>query len=225
MNLFDLGKKYLNNSWMIILTSEIYSFVYFNKIRGRKGNTINHKGAYLKKSKIVINGKGNEIHIGEKCFLNKSSIIIHGNNNRIIIEDMCVLHNACLYIENDGGTINIGWKSLICGPCQLAVIEGTKIDIGKECLFSSDTEIRTGDSHSVLSLDGVRINQSQDVVLGNHTWIGHRAMLLKGSKTANNTTVSTGAIVTKEFNEAHVVLAGVPAKVVKRDVDWCLERL
>lgn len=225
MKLFDIGKKIIKNPKMLRVTSVIYNFIYFNRIRGRRGNSIRNTGAYLKKTKVLIYGKNNEIVLGERCFLNRCTIQVHGNNNRIMIDNMSVLHSTSLYMEDDGGVIHVGERNLICGPCQLAVIEGTRIDIGKNCLFSSETEIRTGDSHSILNQSGERINQSRNVELGNHTWVGHRAMFLKGSKTGENVVVSTGAVVTKKYDEDNVVLAGVPAKIVKSGIDWCLERI
>ena len=47
MNLFDLGKKIIKKPWMISLTSKVYSFIFLNHIKGKCGNTINRKGAYL----------------------------------------------------------------------------------------------------------------------------------------------------------------------------------
>ena len=72
---------------------------------------------------------------------------------------------------------------------------------------------------------GFRINRAADVEIGNHVWIGYRVLINKGSVIPDDTVVGTGAIVTKSFDEPNTVLAGVPAKVVKRNVNWCKERL
>ena len=45
-------------------------------------------------------------------------------------------------------------------------------------------------------------------------------MLLKGTEIPDYTVVAGGAICTKKYT----IIAGVPAKVVKRDINWDRER-
>ena len=63
------------------------------------------------------------------------------------------------------------------------------------------------------------------VVIGYHVWIGNRAILLKGVHIPNDCIIGTASVVTKRFEEEHVCIAGVPAKIVKRDVSWNPKRL
>jgi acetyltransferase-like isoleucine patch superfamily enzyme len=106
----------------------------------------------------------------------------------------------------------------------LAAIEGTNIIIGEDCLFSSGIVFRTGDSHSVTDLSGNRTNPSKDITIGNHVWIGHRVFVNKGVEIGENNILGTAAVVTKSITEKNCVIAGVPAKVVKTDVNWKSER-
>ena len=107
----------------------------------------------------------------------------------------------------------------------MAVIEGTSVTIGKDCLFSSDIQLRTGDSHSILNMEGRRINPSRDITLGDHVWVGTQAFCTKGAQVASHSIIGARALVTGVFEEPHCTLAGVPAKVVKRDVDWSIRRI
>ena len=113
----------------------------------------------------------------------------------------------------------------MCGKIHLACTEGKTIRIGNDCLLSSEIVFRTGDSHSIVDLNGHRINSADDIEIGNHVWIGHRALIQKGVNISNNTVIATGAIVTKSFEETNIILAGVPAKIVKHSIDWRTERL
>lgn len=45
-------------------------------------------------------------------------------------------------------------------------------------------------------------------------------IILKGSQISNNTVVGAGTIVTKKYEEPNCILAGNPAKIVKRNIDW-----
>ena len=56
-------------------------------------------------------------------------------------------------------------------------------------------------------------------------WIGNQVTILKGVTIENNSVIGTGSIVTKSINESNVVITGVPAEIVKRDINWCRERV
>ena len=57
------------------------------------------------------------------------------------------------------------------------------------------------------------------IKIGNHVWIGTSAIILKGSVIRENSIVAAGAIVSGEF-PPNSVIAGNPAKVVKKNVVW-----
>lgn len=107
----------------------------------------------------------------------------------------------------------------------MACTEGSKVIIGDDCLFSSEIVFRTGDSHSILDQNGKRINSAKDITIGNHVWLGHRVLINKGVYIGDNSIVGTGSVVTKAFNEGNIVLAGVPAEIKKKDVNWCDKRI
>lgn len=174
------------------------------RIRSRENNTIIfQKGAIIRKTKINIKGSNNVVEIGAKANINCGDI----------------------YIEDDGNSVVIDEGTNICGRTHLECTEGKSIHIGKDCLFSSEIVFRTGDSHSILDMDGNRINPSESIVVQDHVWIGYRALVNKGVVIPKNSVVGTGAVVTKAFEEENVILAGVPAKIVKHNIDWKHERV
>ena len=92
----------------------------------------------------------NQMVVGDYTRLVNCTINIHGNNNTIILGNHCYCNQGAFWLEDDNNTIEIGDYTSLCGIIQLATIEGTKILIGKECLFSSEIDIRTGDSHTLV---------------------------------------------------------------------------
>ena len=50
-------------------------------------------------------------------------------------------------------------------------------------------------------------------------------ILLKGVKIEGHSIIGSGSVVTKSFGETNVVIAGNPAKIVKKDIDWRCERI
>ncbi|ADB36783.1 acyltransferase [Spirosoma linguale] len=191
-------------------------------IRGR-GNRIINKGVFLQ-VRIDINGNNNIVDIAEGAFLTNMTIYIRGNNNLLRIGAYCKVKGGCVWFEDDNGQVIIGDHTSI-ESAHLAVTEpGKRITIGEDCMLSAGIDIRTGDSHSILDTEtGKRINYAQDVTIGNHVWIGLNAVLLKGVSIGNNSIISTNAVVTQAIPD-HSIAAGVPAKIIKSNVDWLRER-
>lgn len=190
-----------------------------------RGAILAASGAMLWRTRISCRGKDNSIRLEKGCLLRNCHVIIRGYGNQVVFQPNVRAINAEIWIENDGNTVSIGQRSNLCGQIHMACIEGTSISIGENCLCSSDIVIRTGDSHSILDEHGRRINPSQSVVIADHVWIGHHVRINKGVRVGKNTVIGTGAVVTKSFCNEGVVLAGVPAKIVKEKINWDVDRL
>lgn len=190
-----------------------------------RGNRVEAPCALLEKVTIHMSGKNNRIIIEDFSRLKNCAVHLSGDNNTIHIGAFSTLINTEFCMEKDGNEILLEEHVRILGKTHLAAIEGTKITIGKDCLFSSDIHFRTGDSHSVLDMEGRRINASEDIVVGEHVWVGTKVTCLKGAVIPPHSIVGACALVTGKFTRPNCVLAGVPAKVVKEQVDWSIARV
>lgn len=196
-----------------------------NKCRRRRGNKITTDSALLKRTDISIEGTGNVIEIGSLTRLTDTRIYIKGNNNRIVIGEQNGFEGSSLWIEDDGNAILIGRHNRFFKGSHLAAIEGTSIIIGEDGLFAPEVQLRTGDSHSILDMEGKRINPSRDINIGNHVWAGARSAILKGAGVPDNCVIGMNSLVNKSFDEKNCVYAGSPAAKVKSGIDWKSERI
>ncbi|MFP3154187.1 acyltransferase [Lachnospiraceae bacterium ZAX-1] len=197
-----------------------------NSIKLKKtGNNKIHSTGFLKRCKITIYGSNNSILIGDKSILDHATIYIKGNDNCIELSDKVGIKQGELYIEDHCNRIQIGSGTQLCGTAHLACTEGTSITIGKDCLFSSDITLRTGDSHSILNLDGKRINPAKSINVCDRVWIGNSVIILKNTTILEDSIIGSGSVVTKEFHESNVVIGGNPANILKRDVCWIHKRI
>lgn len=213
-----------NNAFMMAIVAFIYSFFSILNVKGRKGNFIVLKSAFLKKTKIRIDGKNNLVFIHPENRLNNCLLHVSGNNCQIIIGEHCILSNVELWIEDDGGKIEIGYRTTIEGG-HIAATEGKSISIGEDCMFSHRIEIRNGDSHAIYDNESKqRINTAQSIVVGNHVWLGADVKILKGASIADNSIVATAAIVTSQFEDCNAMYGGIPAKKIKEGIVWIRER-
>lgn len=227
MSIFQVGKNFLQKyPKFVSISAKIYYLLNKNKkiIKGNS-NSIKTTNSFMNKTKIEVWGNSNRIELGEKCFFTNCRLYIKGNNNNICISNKVFLKDTDIHIEDNGNEIYIGEKTTIFGKTHLACTEGKKILIGKDCMFSTDITFRTGDSHSIVDINGKRINDAQNIIIGNHIWIGNKVILTKGVEICDNSIIGTGSIVTKKFDKNGLLIAGVPAKEIKENVNWLRERI
>jgi len=189
-----------------------------------KGNKIQNNGIKVA-SRIHLNGNNLQFIIEDGAVLLNTAVSITGNNSIIILHKHSFVEQAELVIEGNGCYIEIGNKTYVGNHTHIACTEdGLKIIIGGEGMISSYVQVRTGDSHSILDDKGIRINEAKSVYIDKHCWLGEGCKILKGVRLAANTVVSTGAIVTKSFN-ANVLIGGIPAKILKENINWDEKRI
>lgn len=133
-------------------------------------------------------------------------------------------------VENRGGTVeaeNCAFFSgvrLECWPgARISIGNGTylnrntevvaarSVTIGRDCKIARDVIIMDTDQHE---LPGTVI-VARPVHIGDHAWIGSRAIILKGVTIGAGAVIAAGSVVTKDV-PARVVVAGVPARVVRQ---------
>lgn len=150
---------------------------------------------------------------------------VTGTGNRVDIADGVVIQGGLIYLEDSDNYISIG-KNTTIGEAEIAVAEyGTAIHIGEDCMLSKGIRITTTDSHSVLDIStGKRLNPAKNVIIGDHVWIGMNVAINKGGNIGTNSIVAGNSVVTHDVPE-NVVVAGIPAVIVKKDVTWSHERI
>ncbi|PPC74642.1 hypothetical protein C4K68_25350 [Pokkaliibacter plantistimulans] len=177
------------------------------------------------KSRIIVKGTGNIIHISPALSYNRLMINIRGNNKEIYIsESKKNINNLRITsIRGEGQKVYIG-KDFSCGGLEIQMNDGNEnLSIGDNCLFSWGIKIRTSDGHSVVDLATDRaINLPKDVVIKDRVWISEDVRILKGVLVPEDCVIASAAVVTKTFSDddKNTVIGGFPAKVLKRNIKW-----
>lgn len=226
-------KKYVKkNPYLIKLYRLHQSKAWWKKsfsktIKGRNNKIKLSKSAVFINCKFNVRGEGNLISIADICFFKNVTFFIAGNNNRIHIDkDVNFFRGGEFWVEDNNCEITIGSNSTFEDVHLAATESGSKIIIGTDCMLANGIDIRTGDSHSILDkITGKRINYAKNVVLENKVWIGAHCSILKGAHIATESVVATRSVVTKEFRTSNIILAGIPAVMVKKDILWDRKRL
>ncbi len=186
---------------------------------------LDNRGAELRGCSAQIRGEGNSVLIRKGSKLENCRFIFFGSHNVVEIGEGCLLKGVTFWIENNNNSVRIGNRTKFYGSCQLAAMEGVAINIGSNCLFAPDIYVRSGDSHSILNSEGERITPSAGITISDHVWVGHRVIITKGVSIARDCVIGTAAVVTRSVAETNCIAAGVPAKIVKRNISWDDRRL
>lgn len=186
----------------------------FNYI-GRNNNLLSAKFAALQNR--------NQIDIADSADLRNCTFRIGGTNNKIVIGDYCSLNGVVFYTNSSNNTIVIGNEVIVNAdkhcPIRMNACNGSSITIGDHCLLSNNIEIHTSDYHPIYKGEEKQ-STSASVVIGEHSWLGLRSVVLKGVNIAPNTIVGACTVVTSSNSSQYTAIAGNPARVVKEGVRW-----
>lgn len=191
----------------------------------RYGKNLYYKYIVVNDIRVDDQGCNNIIEIGNHSEICNCEFKFYGSNNRIIIGSRTKLSGVTFWIGENENLISIGNDCWFFGG-ELAACEGTSIKIGNNNLFSHSLLMRTTDSHSIIDNKGKRINKAQNILIGNHVWIGVQVMVLKGSTILDNCVVGARSLVTSSTTlKSSSVILGSPAKVVKDNINWDIDRI
>jgi acetyltransferase-like isoleucine patch superfamily enzyme len=114
----------------------------------------------------------------------------------LVIEDDCPYATRCLAVS---------------GGCYLNAADG--IWIGKGTIWSANVAMIS----QVHAIDDFRqAPPTAGIRIGRDCWIGFGAVILPGIVLGDRTIVGANAVVTRSFEEGHVVIAGSPAGIVRK---------
>lgn len=173
---------------------------------------------YIHGTKFILD-KDSKINIKDRLILNSNCKINNGRTSIIRLDENAkfnVLSKATIYYDADimilkDATLEIG-KSFINSNCKIRCHK--KITIGNNCAISHDVIIMDSDSHKI---NGKLRNEP--IIIGDNVWIGSRVTILPGVKIEDGAIIAAGAVVTKNV-ASKTLVAGVPAKMIKENVDW-----
>lgn len=147
--------------------------------------------------------------------LKRADISIIGHRNRVLLhfeseaaaEELLTGGGFLLIVKSDDNDVEVGHVIVRCssilGMTGLKLIVGQLPGLGAGVSRTANgCRVRIGNR---VVINGVTLYLQED---RSHVSIG------------DNSIVGWGSIVTRRFDEPNVILAGIPAKVVKRGINW-----
>ena len=177
----------------------------------------------LSKSKFTINGSDNKITILPTAKIRGKIICtIKGNNNEVFIdENVQVVDKLSIQILQNcsNAKIYIGKNTSFWNTQIQSYDNNSSIHIGSDCMFSYNVSLCNTDGHSIIQ-NGNLINKANELFIGNHCWLGYDSCVMKNSYVPDNTIVARAALVSGRHEQKNTILGGIPAKIIKENVNW-----
>lgn len=109
--------------------------------------------------------------------------------------------------------IGIGTAPGLSFGCYIYADKNNPVYIGDYTIIAPNVLI-SGYNHDLY--DNRKYIGKGGIKIGRYCWIGMNASVLSGVELGDFTVVAAGSVVTKSFPEGYCVIAGNPAKVVKK---------
>ena len=103
----------------------------------------------------------------------------------------------------------------------IGIVGHERIEIGND-IWTGHYVYVTDQNHGYEDLDlpiGTQMWHNEPVSIGDGSWLGHGAVVLPGSKIGRHVVIAAGAVVAGIEVPDYSVVAGVPARVIRRYVD------
>ena len=191
-----------------------------NEIRPFKddnNNIINFNGVSRPNIKVIFIGKNNTLNIDRNTKIKGVTFRFDCDNGICNIGDN--YFTGMVRIGQDCH-VTIGNGVSCTGGVYISTAEGVSVVIGDDCMIATGVEIRADDAHPFFDvISGKRINESKNISIGNHVWIGAKATILSGGNIENGSILGYGSIL-KDNIPNNCVAVGVPAKIIKKNIAW-----
>ena len=172
----------------------------------------------------VWNVNGTYIEIGSMCNIRDNkwttqsqSHLKLGNGGQYYPGEMWLEENSRIIIGRDF-SIRYEYNFSAC--------RYTQIIIGDDVMCSTNVYFLSNDGHSIFDVrTGMNINSTEEIsksrkiLIGSHVWIGANSMILYNTEIHDGSIIGAGSLVKSEIPN-NCIAAGVPVKVIKKDVAW-----
>lgn len=163
---------------------------------------------------------GSNVRLGSWCSLSTYP------RGRIAIEDNCRFAADSFIGSWSDSVARFGAGTTMEAGNAILALPYTEISFGRDVMISRQTFYQSNDGHAIFNVKtGKNINSTPEISktrkikIGDHVWIGQSAIVLYNTEVGNGSIIGAGSLVKGRFPN-NCTVAGVPARIVKRDIAW-----
>ncbi|WP_290761280.1 hypothetical protein [Fibrobacter sp. UBA4297] len=148
-----------------------------------------------------------------------SRAILNIKGKLIFLGDAHIGCGSIIHVAKDG-TLILGNNFAISAHTTINCYKS--ISFGKDIQFSWDCLVMDCDTHEIYDENHNVINLPKEIIFEDHIWIGCGATILKGACVPSDCVIAAHSSVTQKQFEKCTIIAGAPAKSVKKIGGWKL---
>ena len=185
------------------------------RIYAGAGARVTAQDVVLESGTWLYAGNGGEVSLGSGSMVRWEARLSAANRARLSVGAGCLVGYDSILDAADNVSIDIGEGSTF--GKRLEMYAYAPIGIGRGCMFSSNVYVESGAGHDFFCRG--RRSEPRPVHVGDRIWAGMSCAMLAGAVLGDGSVVAAKAVVNKAFGPA-VMVAGIPARVVREDVSW-----
>ena len=151
------------------------------------------------------------------CIYSLKSILNIPKPGRLVFKGEAHIGHGAI-ISCVGGVMTVGDNFAVSGSTSFVCYK--EITIGRDVQFAWDSLVMDSDAHKIYALEGERMNEDRPIIIGDKVWLACQNTLLKGTVIGSNCVVGACSLLNKDYSEDGVIIAGSPARVVKKISGW-----
>ena len=172
----------------------------------------------------IISSPGSMVVIGFEPDLRAATAISIAHGGSLSVDGTISILRGSMISVGPLGSLSLGSGLLLNEGGR--IICHHEVTIGADCQIGYGATISDTDEHEVLDVEtasgrAYRTHEAvvAPVVLADHTWIGARSIVLKGTSIGERAVVGAGSVVTHDVGAGELVV-GVPARPLRRNITW-----
>lgn len=177
-----------------------------------------HRGAIELQRPITHN----QVYIGHQGFsaiAEQPGLINIEEGGRLVIQGSARFAQGVRLWIDRGATITIGDNFYCNKNCLFRAFDN--ISIGKDVLLGWNVEMNTSDGHHLVIENNSKPNHGP-IKVSDHVWVASHVGFAKNSSVPSDTVIAQRSLVTTTFDKSKILIAGVPAKEIREDIQWTL---
>lgn len=159
---------------------------------------------------------------GKGSLINFPMATLFGAGSIHIGSDTLIGPHTAMSVGHAPDDANVPARGLVIGDrcvigARAIITAHGSIEIGDDVWFGQSVFV-SDSGHGYVDPEtpiGLQLAEHDPVVIGSGSWIGHGAIILPGARIGRNVVVGAGSVVRGVVPD-HTIVAGVPAKVVRR---------
>lgn len=177
-------------------------------ILGRRAYLSMGRGADLRISRRLSVGVGRQVLAPTRVEIHKHGVLK--------VDGSAEIRGGCFIRVGEHASLAIGDRTRVNSGARIS--SSSTVSLGDDCRIGFDVIVMDNDYHHVI-IGGEERASCKPITIGDHVWIGARAIVLKGVTIGSGSVIAAGAVVSRDV-PPNSLAGGSPMKILREGVSW-----